>query len=145
MSPIRILLADNHGVFLDITRRYLRQQSDLLVVDATTRGQEVLDLARHLAPQVVLIDLAMPDLPGLDAIAELRAQSPRIGIIALTLLDVDGYRQAALAAGADEFVAKSRMVTDLVPAIRRVARTRLTRTGPVTESPAAPPGGPAHP
>ncbi len=125
MSLIRIALADDHSTFRDITIRFLHQHEDLLVVGAANGGQEALALARNLHPDVMLVDLAMPDLPGLETIPRLRTGQPGLGIIALTLLDTDGYRQASLAAGADEFVAKANLTTDLIPAIRRVARKRL--------------------
>jgi two-component system response regulator NreC len=72
---------------------------------------------------VALIDLAMSDLPGLDLIPQLRAALPEIGIIALTLFDTDDYRQAALAAGADGFVSKNTMNTDLIPTIQKITQS----------------------
>jgi len=65
----------------------------------------------------------MPGLSGLETIPRLRAMLPEVSIIALTLLDAKVYRQAALAAGADDFVPKANLSTDLLPAIRRVAKT----------------------
>jgi two-component system NarL family response regulator len=78
---------------------------------------------------MMLIDLAMPDLPGLLAIPRLREAQPGLGIIALTLHDTEGYRQASLKAGADDFVAKARLTDDLLPAIRRVALAGGGRRG----------------
>jgi DNA-binding NarL/FixJ family response regulator len=118
------MLADDHQLFLSVTTVYLRQYTDLLVIGQTTQGRETLALAQNLKPQVVLIDLIMPDLPGLEVIPRLRAEMPEVGIIALTLHDSDGYRKASLAAGADDFITKSRITTDLLPAIKRVALAR---------------------
>jgi DNA-binding NarL/FixJ family response regulator len=73
-----------------------------------------------------VIDLAMPSLSGLETIPRLRAVLPEVGIIALTVLDTNGYREAALAAGANDFVAKASLDTDLLLAIRRVAQAGLS-------------------
>jgi DNA-binding response OmpR family regulator len=78
---------------------------------------------QDLEPQVVLVDLAMVGLPGLEVIPRLRTVMPDAGIIALTLLNTDHFRQAALEAGADEFVPKSSMRTNLIPIIRRLAQS----------------------
>jgi DNA-binding NarL/FixJ family response regulator len=126
MLPIRILIADDHLTFLNIATRYLGQQDGLMVVGTATDGLQLLALARQLKPQAALLDLAMPALPGLVAIARLRAEQPAVAIIALTLLDTKEYRQASLAAGADEFVPKARMTDDLPSAIRRAVRARAT-------------------
>ena len=70
----------------------------------------------------MLVDLAMPGMPGLDLIPLLRLRRPNLRIVAMTLLDTAAYRTAALAAGADAFVSTSALVNELVPAIRSVAR-----------------------
>ena len=129
MNPISVLIADDNPTFLRIVTRFLEEQSRKTVsVVATARGgEEALAQAEALRPQVVLIDLNMPGLSGLEAIPRLRRALPDAGIIAVTLLDTDGYRQAALAAGADDFVSKMTLNAELLPAIRRVALA--TRTG----------------
>jgi DNA-binding NarL/FixJ family response regulator len=133
-TPIRLLIADDHHTFLDIATRYLCQQDGLLVVGTALDGRQALALARELKPQAILLDLAMPKLPGLEAIPLLRAEQPRLAIIAFTLLDNVAYRRAALAAGADEFVPKARMTDDLPAAIRRAVNKHLAHL------PAAAPG-----
>ena len=85
-------------------------------------GKEALVRAKDLRPQIILLDLVMPGLSGLETIPLLRKGAPRAGIIALTLMASNGYREAAAKAGADDFVAKGNLNADLVPAIRRVAR-----------------------
>lgn len=125
MPPIRLLIADDHQTFLTITTRYIREQEGLIVVGTAQDGQQAISLARELKPQALLLDLAMPNIAGLDAIPALRAALPDLAIIALTLLDNDEYRRASLAAGADEFVAKARMTDELPAAIRRAVSKRL--------------------
>lgn len=120
MESIRTLLVDDSPIFLNITIDFLQQHGDVAIVGAATGGKEGLALAQALQPQVILLDLCMLNLPGLEAIPHLRQMLPEAGIIVLTLHNIDAYRQAALAAGADDFVAKATMSADLLPAIRRI-------------------------
>ncbi|MFB0536671.1 MAG: response regulator transcription factor [Anaerolineae bacterium] len=122
MKPISVLLVDDNPSFLRIAIRFLQEHDDVAVVGAAGGGEEALALAQDLQPDIVLIDLAMPGLSGLGTIPRLRAVLPEAGIIALTVLDTTSYWQAALAAGANDFVPKTRLNTDLLPAIRRVAQ-----------------------
>jgi DNA-binding NarL/FixJ family response regulator len=129
MSAVSVLLVDDNPIFLHCAKRFLQKRRDVIVVGTVSGGKWAVDLAQNLKPDVALIDLSMSDLPGLELIPLLRAALPEIGIIALTLLDTDDYRQAALAAGADGFVSKNTMNTDLMPAIQRIAhfdRAELT-------------------
>jgi DNA-binding NarL/FixJ family response regulator len=123
MGSISVLLVDDHSTFLDIVTRFLQSHPDIVIVGTAGDGKAALRSARVLQPQVILLDLAMPDLSGLEVISPLRLIVPTAAIIVLTLLDGDGYRQAALAAGATDFVSKTTLSTDLLPAIRRIMRT----------------------
>ena len=127
MKPISVLLVDDNPGFLRIATRFLQEHDDVVVVGAAGGGEEALALVQDLQPDIVVIDLAMPGLSGLATIPLLQIVLPEVGIIALTVLDTNGYRQAALAAGANDFVAKASLDTDLLPAIRRVAQAGLSR------------------
>jgi DNA-binding NarL/FixJ family response regulator len=122
MAPISLLLVDDSATFLRLVSRFLSEQypDEVVIVGVADGGEAGLAQAHALRPDIVLIDLVMPGLPGLKAIPLLRAALPNLNIIALTLMEPNGYRQAALAAGADEFVSKATLATDLLPAIRRV-------------------------
>lgn len=120
MNSISVLLVDDNPTFLRVTTQFLEAHDDVVVVGTADRGEKALSQAKDLQPQVVLIDLAMPGLTGLQTIPRLRRMLPDMGIIALTVMNTNGFRQAALAAGADIFVPKAAMRTDLMPAIRRV-------------------------
>jgi DNA-binding NarL/FixJ family response regulator len=122
MNSISVLLVDDNYAFVHIAARFLRAHRGVRVAGSFSGGREALSGAQDLQPDVVLVDLAMPDFPGLEVIPRLREVLPGAGIIALTLLDADGYRQAALAAGADDFVSKATLGTDLLPAIWRVVQ-----------------------
>ena len=115
-----VLLVDDHEPFLRAAADFLQRQHELAVVGLLHGGEEALAQAQSLRPHVILIDLNMPGLNGLETISRMRVMLPEVGIIALTLLDPKAYRQAALAAGADDFVAKANLTTDLLPAIRQV-------------------------
>jgi len=129
MDPIHVMLVDDNPTFLRILSDFLREEEEVLVVGTAGSGEEALARVQGLQPQVILLDLAMPGMSGLDTIPCLRRVMPDLSIIALTVLDTNGYREAALAAGADEFVAKGNLSADLLPAIRRAARSRRSPEG----------------
>ena len=122
MSAVSVLLVDDNPIFLHCAKRFLKKRQDVVVVGTVSGGKWAINLAQNLRPDVALVDLSMSDLPGLELIPQLRAALPEISIIALTLFDTDDYRQAALAAGADGFVSKNTMNTDLMPAIQSVTQ-----------------------
>jgi len=137
MEPVRVLLVDDNPTFLRIAARFLEQEhcQEVVVVGTATGGEDALAKAKHLAPQVVLLDLMMPGMNGLEVIPRLKAMLPEVYIVALTLLDTSSYRSAALSAGADAFIAKTAMNTELLPAIRRVPETRrVPVTGAISPS-----------
>lgn len=121
MEPISVMLIDDNLTFLNATAQFLEAYDDVTVIGTAGGGAEALGKVHELKPQVILIDLAMPGLPGLEVIPRLRKILPNIGIIALTVMNTKSFRRAALAAGADNFVPKPAMRRDLLPAIRQVA------------------------
>jgi DNA-binding NarL/FixJ family response regulator len=124
-SPkIRVLVVDDNEAFLRVATDFLQRQHELTVVGAICEGEEALAQAQDLGPQVILIGL---DKPGLETISRLRKVLPGVGIIALTLLEGNTYRQAALAAGADDLVPKAELTTELLPAVRRVMQANRSR------------------
>lgn len=135
MPQESILLVDNNPRFLRILANFLDSfgHGEVVIAGTALGGKEGLTKAQSLRPQLIVIDLAMADLHGLEAIPQLRSMLPDAGIIALTFLDSDSYRQAALAAGANEFVSKARLDTDLLPAIWRLARGEQPRRGPAND------------
>jgi DNA-binding NarL/FixJ family response regulator len=121
---IRVLLVDDNEAFRRVATHFLQRQHELTVVGAIGGGQEALAQSQDLGPQVILIGL---DTPGLGTISRLRKMLPGVGIIALTLLEGNAYRQAALAAGADDVVPKAGVTTGLLPVIRRVTQAKRSR------------------
>lgn len=127
MEPIPVMLIDDNPVFLRATAQFLEAHDDIVVVGTASRGDEALEKIETLNPQAVLIDLAMPGLSGLATIPRLRHLMPDLGIIALTVMHSEGFRQAALTAGADVFIPKATMRIHLLPAIRELARGERER------------------
>jgi CheY-like chemotaxis protein len=127
MKPISVMLVDDSPLFLNAATEFLMAQKDVVVVGAADGGQEALTRVQDLQPQVILIDMAMPGMPGLEAIPRLRRIVPDVAIIALTVMDTKSFREAALAAGADVFIAKSAMRLTLLSAIRRLAKDQIKR------------------
>ena len=122
--PISVLLVDDNVTFLRIVTRLLDSHDDVVVVGTVSEDEAALAQARMLEPDIVLVDTAMSSLQsGLKFIPRLRAVLPGAGIIALTLIGTNGYRQAALQAGADDFVPKAAMGANLLSAIRHVKAT----------------------
>ena len=126
-SLISVLLVDENLTFLRIVMRILSAHDDIVVVGAVGEGEKALAQVQSLKPDVVLIDIAMPNLlGGLQFVPRLRAALPGVRIVALTLIGTDGYRHAALEAGADDFVPKAAMGAELLSAIRRVRQANRT-------------------
>ena len=121
-GEIRILFIAGNPTFRPVVTRFLERCGELSLVGTVWGSEKVLAQALDLRPQVVLLDLDTSDRTGLATITELRAALSDVGLIALSLLGADGYRQAVLAAGADDLVLKSRLRTDLLPAIRQAAQ-----------------------
>jgi len=130
---ISVMLIDDNPVFLRATTQFLEAHDDVQVVGASSKGEEALNQIKKLNPQAVLIDLAMPGLSGLAAIPRLRYIMPDLGIIALTVMNSPGFRDAALDAGADLFIPKATMRTALLPAIRQVAQGKAAQQKPSVE------------
>jgi len=124
LAQVSVLLVDNNPGFLRILISLLERvgQNEFGILGTAGGGREALTRVQALRPQVIIIDLVMPDLNGLETIPQLRSMLPDAGIIALTLMDSTSYRQAALMAGANDFVSETRLDTDLLPAIRRFRR-----------------------
>ncbi len=119
-SNIRILLADDHAVLRAGLRALLDGQPDMEVVGEAADGQEALDKARALQPDVVLLDLTMPGVDGLEALRQIRDLSPSARVLVLTMHDDRRYLRQALNSGASGYVLKRAAEAELLSAIRAV-------------------------
>jgi len=121
----RIILVDDSETFLRAATGFLVRRAPWLgVAGSFCTAAEAIERSPDLQPDVILLDLVMPGISGLEAIPGFREVVPEAAIVVLTMYDSESYRQAALEAGAQEFVSKSEMVGELLPAIRRVVDGR---------------------
>jgi DNA-binding NarL/FixJ family response regulator len=117
---IRILIADDHPVVRDGLRAMLGTQSDFQVVDEVINGAEAVQQTAHLHPDVILLDLEMPELDGVAALQQIRADNPAARVIILTAYDSDERIVSAVAAGAKGYLLKGAPREDIFRAIRVV-------------------------
>ncbi len=127
--PIRILLADDHTVVRDGLRALLERESDMTVVAEAADGRESIRLAAQETPDVVVMDLAMPNMNGMEATRRILAANSRIGVVILSMHQDESYVLGSLKAGAKGYLLKDSMRSEVVQAIRAVAEGRsfLTR------------------
>ncbi len=118
---IRVLIADDHTLVRQGIRLLLETASDLHVVGEASDGAEAIRLARELNPDLVLMDIAMPKVDGLEATREIKRALPEVQILVLTMHEGEDYFFKILAAGAGGYVLKRAAATDLLTAVRAVA------------------------
>ena len=121
-SPIRVLLADDHVVLRSGLRLLLTSQNEFEVVGEASSGIETLSLAEQLQPDLILLDLSMPALGGLDALPALRKLVPLARILILTMHDDPQYLRQALKNGASGYVLKKAADAELLSAMRSILR-----------------------
>lgn len=120
MSDIRVVIADDHRILREGVRALLSEHPDIVVVGEGEDGRQAVDLCTKLDPDVLLMDIAMPGLGGLEASLELKAKHPRTKIIILTQYEDHEYVRRFLNAGVSGFVLKRSAGSALVDAIRAV-------------------------
>ena len=122
MSKIRVLMVDDHAILREGLRALLGYYDDVEVVGEAQDGAESLVRVRELLPDVVLMDIAMPGMTGLEATRLIRAQFPETRVLILTQHEDPQYVLPLLQAGASGFVSKRALGTDLINAVRVVAK-----------------------
>jgi len=119
-SKIKILLADNHQIVRQGLRRLLEEEPDLEVVGEAENGGTVIDLALKLAPDIILMDIGMPGISGIEATQVIRARCPKIRVIALSMQSARWFVKNMLEAGASGYLLKDCAYEELITAIRQV-------------------------
>ena len=117
MNTIRILLVDDNSAFLEAAARFLAADAGIEIVGLLSSGHEVIEQFQQLQPDVIILDIAMPNINGLEVARSIKAHPDAPRVIILTLHDNPEYRSASQAARADGFVPKSEFGAQLIPMI----------------------------
>jgi DNA-binding NarL/FixJ family response regulator len=121
MKRIRILLADDHAVVRQGFKMILAEQPDMEIAGEAANGREAVELAEKIKPDVVVMDVAMPELNGIEATRRLAASAPHIRVLALSMHKDSVYVREILRAGARGYLLKDSPAQDLLAAVRAVA------------------------
>lgn len=121
-KPIRLLVVDDHTIVRSGVRLLLEAEPDINVVGEAVDGQEAIAQAGSLRPDVILMDIAMPGMDGLEATQQIKTKWPDIGVLVLTMHRTDDYFFEMLKAGASGYVLKGAQTDELIDAVRVVSR-----------------------
>ncbi|HEY3164234.1 MAG TPA: response regulator transcription factor [Candidatus Limnocylindrales bacterium] len=121
VRPIRVLIADDHPLFRDGLRALIERSADLELAGEAESGLEAVELAATTAPTIVLMDLRMPEMTGIDATRRILERDPSIGILIITMSEDDESLFAAMRAGARGYIPKDADSEELIHAIRAAA------------------------
>jgi len=122
MEPLRVLIADDHPLFRHGLAALLSASADFEVVGEATTGEEVIELSAKLQPDVILMDIQMPGLNGIEATRRILHTSPNIRILIVTMFEDDASVFMAMRAGARGYMLKDAQKADMLQAIRAVGR-----------------------
>lgn len=122
MAKTRIVIADDHSIVREGVKMILASQRDFDIVGEAATGEEALALIEKLKPDVVVMDISMPGIGGIEATAQIKQTHPKINVLALTMHEDEHYVFRLLRAGASGYVLKRAAATDLVAAVRAASR-----------------------
>jgi DNA-binding NarL/FixJ family response regulator len=121
-NPIRLLIADDHALVRQGLRGILEREPDIEIVGEAHNGREAVDLCRALGPNLVLMDVRMPEMDGLEATRIINHERPEAGVLMVTMHDNQDYMREAAKAGAAGYVLKDAPRDELIGAVRRAVR-----------------------
>jgi DNA-binding NarL/FixJ family response regulator len=133
MTPLRIVIVDDHAVVRRGVRALLESQPEWEIVGEAATGREAVDLAKRLEPDIVIMDLSLPELNGLDATHQIVKASPRTEVIVLTMHHSEELARNVLQAGARGYVLKSDADQNLIAAVESLRQHKPFLTAAVTE------------
>jgi len=137
MKNVRVLIVDDHEIFRKGLRSLLEAHSDLLICGEAANALEAVEKAKNLQPDVILMDISMPEVDGLQATRLIRSLVPNAQVLILSQHDLPHMVSAALKAGASAYVTKSQVSQSLLTALESVVEGKpfnWNSIGPVTES-----------
>jgi DNA-binding NarL/FixJ family response regulator len=125
VKPYRIIIADDHALFRQGLRRILEDIPGMEVIGEAKCGLELLDLLRKLTPQMVILDISMPNLRGLEAIHEIKTSHPKVKVLMLTMHKDRAYFYQAISEGADGYLVKEDADAELYSAIEKIKQDKI--------------------
>jgi len=132
----RIVIADDHALFRQGLKRSLEEKEDLKVIGEASDGLELLNILNQLSPQLVILDISMPKLRGIEAIREIKATHPDVKVLIITMHQGNEYLYEAIAAGADGYFLKKDATSDLFSAIDKIRQGKVYVSPYFSEQPA---------
>lgn len=132
VKKIKVLVADDHTIMRDGIRALIHEEEDIEVIGEAEDGRQAVQYAHTLRPDVVLMDIAMPMMNGLEATRHIKRDHPEINVLVLTMYDHDEYVRKVLATGASGYVLKRAAASELVAAIRAVSRGEAVLSPSIT-------------
>jgi DNA-binding NarL/FixJ family response regulator len=131
--PYRILLADDHKIIRDGLRSLLGKEEDMVVIAEAENGRKALQLTRKLSPDVIIMDVSMPDLNGIDAARQIIGEQPGLKIVALSMHSEKQFVEGMLKAGVSGYLLKDTAFEELIKAIRVVCAGKKYLSPDVTD------------
>jgi len=125
MAPYHLVLADDHVLFRQGLERILEKKGDLEIVGQVGDGLELLNLLKKLTPHMIILDISMPNLRGLEAIHEIKGMNPNVKVLVLTMHKDRDYLYQAILAGAKGYLLKEDAEKELFSAIEKVRQGRI--------------------
>ena len=121
---MRVLIVDDNNQYRRLLRRILEEQQDLMLVAEGADGEEGVRLAQQLKPDVILMDIDMPGINGLQATRRIKESLPGATVLLLSAWDSEAYRQSAADCGADTYLLKTMPISEFLSVLRRVRPTK---------------------
>jgi len=131
--PYRILLADDHKIIRDGLRSLLEKETDMVVAGEAENGRKALQLTRKLNPDVIIMDVSMPDLNGIDAARQILSEQPGVKVVALSMHSEKQFVEGMLRAGVSGYLLKDTAFEELVKAIRIVCANKKYLSPDITD------------
>ncbi|MEA3560510.1 MAG: response regulator transcription factor [Candidatus Omnitrophota bacterium] len=120
--PLSIVIADDHDIIREGIKNILAGQPDYKIIAEAVDGEDVLSKAEQLKPDILLLDISMPKISGIDIISQIHIVSPKTKIIIITVHKANAYIMKAFRSGINGYLHKENAAEDLLPALRKVAR-----------------------